>query len=244
VQLQSQRGGRGKGCGIDVHLVIAGEEAGQNPLSREFLSAMGAHVHYVPECEDLAAEQRDLVSGLRADGQKVQELCPGGSDTIGTLGYIEAFAEILDRMTREDVLLDRVYVASGSAATQAGLVLGQAISHCDRMRIVGVAISQKTEVQTRRVVTLAAATSEMLGVDFDPSTVIVDDRYLGDAYPIPSADSRRAVEELARTDGLLFDPVYVGKVAAGLLAHARGGELDDTANVLLLHTGGNAGVYC
>lgn len=233
----------GKALGLDVHILIAGEEAGQNPLSREYLAVMGAQVHYVEEEESLPAKQRHLVDALRADGRNVQELYPGGSDTIGTLGYIEAFAEIIERMAREGVVFDRVFHACGSAATQAGLVLGQAISGCDHMRIIGIAISQPAEVQTKRVADLAVATAAMLGVDFDPSTVIIDDRYLGDGYPIPSADSRNAVEVFARTDGLLFDPVYVGKAAAALLGHARSGELDDTANVLLVHTGGNAGAY-
>jgi 1-aminocyclopropane-1-carboxylate deaminase/D-cysteine desulfhydrase-like pyridoxal-dependent ACC family enzyme len=233
----------GKALGLDVHLLIAGEEADQNPLSREYLTMMGAQVHYAVDNENLQAKQHDLVDALRAGGRNVQELHPGGSDTIGTLAYIEAFAEIIEGMAREGVVFDQVLHASGSAATQAGLVLGQAISRCDRMRIVGIAISKTAEVQAKRVADLAGATAEMLGVDFDPSMVIIDDRYLGDGYPIPSADSRTAVEVFARAEGLLFDPIYVGKAAAALLGRVRGGELGDTANVLLVHTGGNAGAY-
>jgi 1-aminocyclopropane-1-carboxylate deaminase/D-cysteine desulfhydrase-like pyridoxal-dependent ACC family enzyme len=233
----------GKALGLDVHVLIAGEAAGQNPLSRRYFAVMGATMHYVAESENLLSKQRDLVDALRAGGRNVQELPPGGSDTMGTLGYIEAFAEIIERMHHEDVVFDRVLHASGSAATQAGLVLGQAISRRDQMRIVGIAISKTAEVQAKRVADLAGATAEMLGIDFDPSMVIIDDRYLGDGYPIPSADSNAAVEVFARSEGLLFDPVYVGKAAAALLGHARTGELGDTANVLLLHTGGNAGAY-
>jgi 1-aminocyclopropane-1-carboxylate deaminase/D-cysteine desulfhydrase-like pyridoxal-dependent ACC family enzyme len=233
----------GKALGFDVHILIAGQEADQNTLSREFLDIMGAQVHYVADEKRLSESRRDLVDTLRADGRNIQELVPGGSDTIGTLAYIEAFAEIVEGMTREGVVFDRIYHASGSAATQAGLVLGQTISCCNRTRVIGVAISQPAEVQTKRVANLAAATADMLDVDFDPSTVIIDDRNLGDGYPIPSADSRHAVEVFAREDGLLFDPVYVGKVGAALLDHARSGELDETKDVLLIHTGGNGGVY-
>ena len=233
----------GKALGLDVHILIAGREAEQNPLSRDFLALVGAQVYYVADSESLPTRQRDLVDALQADGRNVQELHPGGSDTIGTLAYIEAFAEIIEHMEREGVVFDRVYHASGSAATQAGLVLGRAISRRDRTRITGIAISQPAEIQTKRVADLAASTAETLGVNFDPSAVVIDDRYLGDGYPIPSAESQNAVEVFARTDGLLFDPVYVGKVAAALLGHARGGELDDIENVLMVHTGGNAGAY-
>ena len=233
----------GKALGLDVHLLIAGEEADQNPLSRQYLAMMGAQVHYVADDNTLPDRQRELVDALRADGRNVQELHPGGSDTIGTLGYIEAFAEIIERMADENVAFDLIFHASGSAATQAGLVLGQTISHCDHMRIVGIAISKTCEVQAKRVSDLAASTAEMLGVNFDPSKVIIDDRYLGDGYPTPSAESRTAVEVFAREDGLLFDPVYVGKAGAALLGHARNRALDDITTVLLVHTGGNAGVY-
>lgn len=233
----------GSAFGLDVHLLIVGQAADQNTLSREYLANMGAHVHYVADQQRLADSQRDLVNTLRADGRHVQELVPGGSDMIGTLAYVEAFAEIVEGMAREGVVFDRIYHASGSAATQAGLVLGQAICRCDRTRVIGIAISQPAEIQTKRVADLAVATADMLGVDFNPATVLIDDRYLGDGYPIPSVDSRHAVEVFAREDGLLFDPVYVGKVGAALLDHAGSGELDGTENVLLVHTGGNSGVY-
>jgi 1-aminocyclopropane-1-carboxylate deaminase/D-cysteine desulfhydrase-like pyridoxal-dependent ACC family enzyme len=233
----------GKALGLDVHLLIAGREADQNTLSRDYLDIMGAQVHYVADPGSLADSRRSLVDTLRAEGRNVQELVPGGSDAIGTLAYVEAFAEIVEGMAREGAVFDRIYHASGSAATQAGLALGRAISGCERTRVIGVAISQPAEVQTRRVADLAVATADMLGVEFDPATIVIDDRYLGDGYPIPSADSRDAVEVFAREDGLLFDPVYVGKVGAALLDHASSGELADTKNALLIHTGGNAGVY-
>ena len=232
-----------KTLGLEMHVLIGRDEAAHNPLSRDFFAMTGATMHYVADPENLPAEQRGLAQSLRSSGRKVQELHPGGSDTLGTLGYVEAFAEIIEFMAREGVVFDRIFHASGSAATQAGLVLGQAISGYTDTRIVGVATSKTAEVQTKRVADLASATADMLGIDFDPSKVIVDDRYLGEGYPIPSADSRAAVEVFARAEGLLFDPIYVGKAAAALLGHAHAGELGETANVLLVHTGGNAGVY-
>jgi len=233
----------GKAHGLDIHVVVAGDEAAQNPLSREYFKAMGAKSHYVADNDDIPARQRDLVEVLRGEGRNVQVLHPGGSDPIGTLGYIAAFAEIIEHMGREAVAFDQIFHATGSAATQAGLVLGQAISGCRQMRIVGIAISKPAEVQRRRVADLAGATAAMLGIDFDASAVIVDDRYLGDGYPIPSADSQAAVDLLAKAEGLVLDPIYAGKAAAALIGYARSGEFAETANVLLIHTGGNGGAY-
>lgn len=83
----------------------------------------------------------------------------------------------------------------------------------------------------------------MLSVSFDSSPITMDDSYLGDGYPIPSTDSLNAVEVFAETDGLLFDPIYVGKAAAALIGYVRNGELENSENVLLIHTGGNGGIY-
>ena len=233
----------GRAFGFAVHVLITGDEAGHNALSRAFFATMDANLHYIADREQLPVEQRHLADALRARGRYVVELHPGGSDTVGTLGYVEAFAEIAAFMAREGIVFDRIFHATGSAATQAGLVLGQAISRHDQVRVVGVAVSQPADVQTKRVVDLASTTADVLGIAFDPSSVIVDDRYLGDGYPIPSPASRTAVDLFAKEEGLLFDPIYVGKAAAALLGQARAGELDDTANVLLIHTGGNAGAY-
>lgn len=233
----------GRAFGLEVQVLVAGGEAAHNVASRAFFAAMDAKVHHVAERERLEEAQHALADALRARGRRVVELHPGGSDAIGTLGYVEAFAEIAAFSAREGVVFDRIFHASGSAATQAGLVLGRALSGFDETRVVGIAVSQPTDVQTRRVAGLARTTADMLGVAFDASAVVVDDRYLGDGYPIPSAASRAAVDLFAKEEGILFDPIYGGKAAAALLGHARDGELDDAANVLLIHTGGNAGVY-
>jgi D-cysteine desulfhydrase len=232
----------GRAHGLEVHILIAGDEAAHNVASRAFFAAMDARVHYIGE-QGIEHAQHVLADTLRARGRHVVELHPGGSDTIGTLGYVEAFAEMAEFMAREGVMFDRIFHASGSAATQAGLVLGRELSGFVETDVVGVAVSQPTDVQTRRVSQLARATAAMLGLAFDASAVVVDDRYLGEGYPIPSLASCAAVDDFAKGEGILLDPIYAGKAAAALIGQAQGGELEDAENVLLIHTGGNAGMY-
>jgi L-cysteate sulfo-lyase len=229
--------------GLELHVLVSGDESGHNAASRAFFSTMGACVHYVGDRARLEAEEAALRDTLQAAGRRVVELHPGGSDTIGTLGYLEAFAEIAELMDREGMTFDRIFHASGSAATQAGLVLGREISGLQRVQIVGVAVSQRAEPQAKRVTDLARATADMLGVGLDASAIIVDDRHLGEGYPIPSPASNAAVDLFAREEGLLLDGIYAGKAAAALLAADASGELDDARDVLLIHTGGNAGAY-
>lgn len=232
----------GRSRGIEVHVVIAGPEHQQNAASEALFRQLEAHVHRAPGPQALASEQERLVAELAARGRRVYALHPGGSDPIGTLGYVEVAAEICAWSATRGVTFDAIYHPSGSAATQAGLALGLAIGGY-AARLIGVAVSQLAAVQRERVGVLAHATAAMLGVALDGAALQVEDRFLGDGYPIPSAASCEAVDLFAREEGLLLDAVYTGKAAAALIGHAASGELREGERALFIHTGGNAGLY-
>ena len=232
----------GRAHGVEVHVLALGPERAHNAASRAFFDQLEAHVHPIADGASIAREQEQLVASLRAAGRRVVELHPGGSDAIGTLGYVDAAAELCAWSDRHDLVFDAIYLATGSAATQAGLVLGLALGRYPA-RVVGVAVSQPTDVQRARVAKLVGETAARLDLELDAPTVLVDDRYLGDGYPIPSPASRAATDRFAREEGLLLDPVYTGKAAAALVDHAARGELRSGERALFLHTGGNAGLY-
>jgi 1-aminocyclopropane-1-carboxylate deaminase/D-cysteine desulfhydrase-like pyridoxal-dependent ACC family enzyme len=64
------------------------------------------------------------------------------------------------------------------------------------------------------------------------------DQYVGADYGVPSPESLAAIKLAARTEGLLLDPVYTGKAMAGLIDHARTGQLGQNDTVVFIHTGG------
>lgn len=232
----------GKALGFDVHVFILGDESTQNPASQAIFQSAGTDLHFVSGGQsDLDSRYRVHVESLKKS-RSVYELHPGGSDPIGTLGYVMAFAEILDHSQGVGTHFDKIFHATGSAATQAGLVLGQCITGYET-DVIGVAVSQRSDVQRDRVVDLARATSQMLAVDFDENRVIVDDKYIGPGYPEPSDAGMKAVEIFARLEGILLDQVYCGKAAAGLIDYARSGRLSKDDNVLFIHTGGSSGLY-
>jgi len=229
-------------CGLDLHVVLAGTESEQNPASQALFRQYDTKLHYVPEGESALPNARGhLVESLKTQGKAVYELHPGGSDSIGALGYVHAFHEILDFSHRSDVHFSHIIHSTSSAGTQAGLVLGQCIGTYDT-RILGVSASLKTDAQSERVRELALSTARMLGVQLDETKILVDDRFIGPGYAIPSEEGENAVKVFAALEGILLDQVYTGKAAAGLLYYARNGMFEGD-NVLFIHTGGNSGLF-
>lgn len=230
--------------GLDLHVVLGGSEAAHNRASRALFEQFGTTLHYVEQGGQgaVATAHDHLVASLRAQGRHVYVLHPGGSDVVGSLGYLRVFDEIVRFSQAAGLRFQTIILPTGSTATQVGLVLGQAISGYET-RVVGMAISQGAEVQQRRVLELAVAAADVLGVDLDEDMLVVDDRFLGDGYAIPSEAGQQAVRMFAHLEGVLLDDVYAGKAAAGLVHYARSGAFVGEDPVLFLHTGGNAGLF-
>ncbi len=233
-----------KACGLELHVLLNGEPAEHNSLSRSFFEQFETKLHYVASNtpEGLARAQEELAANLHSSGRIVYEMPPGGSTEIGTLGYVHVFEQIARYTESTSTHFDNIVLATGSAGTQAGLAIGQCISGYPT-RVIGIAISRPTEVQHKRVLQVALSTADSLGVPFDESTVLIDDRFLGEGYPIPSQESIEGVRLFAHTEGMLLDPVYGGKAAAWLIHAARVGELKENENTLFIHTGGNGGLF-
>ena len=109
--------------------------------------------------------------------------------------------------------------SAGSAATQVGLVLGQCISDYDTT-IIGVSAARNADTQHKITSELATATADMLGIQFDESKIVVDDRFIGPGYAVPSEEGEKAAKMFAAMEGVLLDYVYTGKAAAGLIEYA------------------------
>jgi 1-aminocyclopropane-1-carboxylate deaminase/D-cysteine desulfhydrase-like pyridoxal-dependent ACC family enzyme len=190
----------------------------------------------------MAAKYESIVNDLRNQKRVVYQLHPGGSDSIGALGYINAFDQIIQYTGKTGIHFDKIVHSTGSAATQVGLLLGQSIS-AYATEIVGMAASQKANVQRERVRELATTTAELLEISFDDSEIVVDDRFIGPGYAIESEEGRNAANLFAVKEGVLLDSVYTGKAAAGLIHYAINQKFGENENVLFIHTGGNSDLF-
>jgi 1-aminocyclopropane-1-carboxylate deaminase/D-cysteine desulfhydrase-like pyridoxal-dependent ACC family enzyme len=148
---------------------------------------------------------------------------------------LTAFEEFLT----QGVDVDWIVVASSSAGTQAGLVLG-ALKTRWKGKVLGISIDHPAADLQQRVAGLINETAERidLKVYCRPEEVMVNDEYLGKGYGLPSPQEIEAIRLFARYEGLLLDPVYTGRAAAGLLDLIRKGFFKPQDRILFWHTGG------
>ena len=161
----------------------------------------------------------------------------GGSNALGSLGYVACAEEIAG----QGMHFDHLVCAEGSGGTMAGLALGAKL-FLPGTRVHGMMVdTDPFDVITPRLMREAAA---LMAVDADISP---DDFHLlnmcGPGYAVPSEAGNAAIRMLAEGEGLFLDPVYTGKAFAGLIAMAREGAFGPDDNVLFIHTGGAGGLF-
>jgi D-cysteine desulfhydrase family pyridoxal phosphate-dependent enzyme len=230
--------------GMEVHLVLGGAEP-ENPtgnLRLDHLLDVSCHHLDSSEWDSWAREAEKLENELTSQGRKVYRMPVGGSTSRGALGYVDAFPEIMADQSRLGVEFDAVIHASSSAGTQAGLVVGQAVSDW-RGSIIGISVAKPHALLQRDVLELARATAAEIDADVDPSSIVVDDGYVGRGYAARTPGCEEAVVLFARRLGIFLDYVYTGKAAAALIDYLRKGRFDNGANVLFIHTGGNIELF-
>lgn len=189
-----------------------------------------------------ATEERaeELAEELRRRGE-VPYLIPNGCNPLhSALAYAGCVLEILEQMRAMNLAPDVIVTACGTAGTQSGLVLGSLLFAQGQIRVVGISVSAKSEALRERIRRNVQEALRFLEVEIPvPEKAIeVYDGYVGPGYALPTPAMREAVELLARTEGILLDPVYTGKAMAGLLDLGQRGVFKSGENVVFLHTGG------
>ncbi len=205
---------------------------------------LGAHVSSVPADTPMDAAMAELADKLRADGRKPYVIPGGGSNPVGALGYVTCALELADQANNMGLDIDCLVHATGSAGTQAGLVVGLEGARA-QIPVLGIGVRAAREAQESRVFDLAVATAELLGVSGSVAreSVIANCDYVGPGYGKPTPGMVEAVTLLAQQEGILLDPVYSGKGMAGLIDLVRKGHFKKGQNVVFLHTGGAVALF-
>ncbi|RPI49804.1 MAG: D-cysteine desulfhydrase family protein [Chloroflexi bacterium] len=179
-----------------------------------------------------------------AAGRKPYVIPYGGSNATGAAAYALAFEELWDQMYVARLSFDRVLFATSSGGTQAGLVVG-ARACAFEGQVLGISVDKTGGQLGRTVLDLLAPTARWLGMDLHlgAADVHIEDRFLGAGYAVVTGAEREAVRLLARTEGILLDPVYTGKAMAGLIGLVRDGTIAAYERVLFWHTGGTPALF-
>lgn len=217
------------------------EESGNVLLDRLFGAEIAGRL---PAGTDMAAALEALAAELRAKGRKPYVIPGGGSNPVGALGYVNCALELLQQSFEAGLRLDHIVIATGSAGTQAGLVVGL-VGANSGIPLTGISVRAPRARQEENVHRLAQATAELVGLSapIPRAAVVADDNYVGAGYGLPTPEMIEAVTLTARHEGILLDPVYTGKGMAGLIGLVRAGRFGRNENVLFIHTGGSVGLF-
>lgn len=210
----------------------------------------GAEIRLVPSLDPMFAVGNDepvvaeVVAEEHAAGRTPYVIPVGGSSGIGVFGYVSGSAELVNQLREAGVTPSRLYYASGSRGTQAGLTLGARLCQAP-YRVCGVAVSggepEKIE-RAKRIANEAAARLE-LPERLELADLVTDQTQIGEGYGIPTAAALEAISLLAKTEAILLDPCYTSKAMAGMMLDIRRGAIAPSETVVFLHTGGMPALF-
>jgi len=207
---------------------------------------LGATLHPYPRGEDESGADRQLEAisaQLQAAGSRPYIIPLGpGHPPFGALGYVVAANELLHQTKEGGLLVDEIFVGSGSGATHAGLLFGLRALGSD-IPVTGVCVRRDASLQQVRIqeicdgiATLLEVNSQVTGADVN----LIDD-FLAPGYGIPGNATLSAIVLGAQKEGLLVDPVYTGKVLAAVIH--RAGFADKRSTFVFVHTGGSPALF-
>jgi D-cysteine desulfhydrase family pyridoxal phosphate-dependent enzyme len=220
-------------------------ESSGNLLLDELL---GAEVQVVKSNDEAAVAARRVMDEESAAGRRLYVIPTGGSNAVGSLGYVECARELAQQSAEIGVQIGAVVTGTSSAGTQAGLVAGFAALG-ESARTIGINVyDADPAAQKALLAALVDDVAAKIGISPVPAESLeLRHEFIGEGYGIPTEAMRAAVERTARREGVLLDPVYTGKAMAGLISLLGSGELQDAAGpgraIVFVHTGGTPGLF-
>lgn len=207
-----------------------------------------AELHFV-EAQGLPREEllrrteakvEEVAAELKTEGEVPYVIPNGCAPLHGALGYAGCVLELLAQLREQGCAPDAVVTACGTGSTQLGLILGSWLYTGGEMRVIGISVANSKAAAEERLARNMDAVLNTLGLKFSipASAIEVHDAYVGRGYALPTEGMKEAILLLARTEGVLLDPVYTGKAMAGLLDLMRTGAFGEEETVVFLHTGG------
>lgn len=232
----------GAALGMTVVLVANGEQPATLTGNARLNALFGAEVRYVASREERAPAMAAIAADVAAAGHRPLVIPLGASTPLGALGFARGVAELAATPHRPDAIVH----ATSSGGTQAGLIIGSALMGLTH-RIIGISADDPAAALSATIGELIRGAADALGAR--PATVgagaaiEVDDTQVGGGYGVPTDASTEAMALVARTEGIVLDPVYTAKAMAGLIASVRAGVWSPDRTVLFWHTGGTPGYF-
>jgi D-cysteine desulfhydrase family pyridoxal phosphate-dependent enzyme len=206
---------------------------------------MGAPMHFIPLGADDASRTLEvtnrlvrLLAWLRLGRHYFIPV--GGYSWRGCLGYVRAAVELETQARALGIEKAHLVLAAGTGGTLSGLLAGLTLMDSS-LHLMGIDIGKLWKGFPASLARMAGEICERLGEkhSFVASEIpLLEEMYAAPKYGVPSPSCQDAIRRLARTEGILLDPVYTGKAFAGMLDLIEKGRLGSKEPIIFLHTGG------
>lgn len=226
--------------GFECILVLTGDKPEQPSASLLLDQLFGAQVVFTADRKDRDRILQQTFDRAAEKGMKPYLVPYGGSSPTGALGYAFAVKEFME----QNFPADWIVFATSSGGTHAGLLLGQRVFGY-KGKVLGISVDESEEWLRNHVSELASSASEKLRkrIEFNPADVLANADYCAAGYGVLTEPEREAIHLFAKYEGLLLDPVYTGRAAAGMIDLIRKGFFTKDETVLFLHTGGQPALF-
>jgi L-cysteate sulfo-lyase len=226
--------------GLKCELILSGRHPKSAHANSRLTELLGIKIHRVADSNERTPWMKEVARELEARGERVYQIPLGASNEIGSFGMVSAFEELGIQQLELGEQFDAIVFATSSGGTQAGLEVGKRLFNYPDLRLLGISADDPAETIKENASEAIGPMLARLGRSDVPAAdeLFVDEHFIGGGYAIRTRESQEAARIFAETEGVLLDPVYTSKAAAGLIAYCREGRFKPTDRVLFWHTGG------
>lgn len=229
--------------GLNCELVIKGEKPDDFEGNIFLSNMLGASIHYISPDSAVDEKMEEINKEISHNGKKGYIIPIGASNAVGSLGYVENIKEIIKQEKELNLEFDAIIVTVGSGGTYAGLwYTNETIEN--PKDIIGFSVSESSEKFTSDVKDILIDMYKRDGIikeKINENRIIIKDEYVGDGYALSRSEEIEFICEMAKLEGVIFDPVYTGKAFRGMISEIESGNFDKYKNILFIHTGGLIG---
>lgn len=224
--------------GMKIVLLLRGEQPQEYTGNLLLDHIFGAEIRFIQaEWHKSVEVTRNVVEELKGKGY-TPYVAPFSSP-LGSVGYVNAVLELQEQAKRMNLKVNCLVHAAGSGGTQAGLVVGNKALETG-IDVIGIATESDGDWLLNTTTQIADECARLLDLDL---TVTKNDvkilyDYVGEGYGKLDEKSRETIKLVARTEGIMLDPVYTSKAMPGLMDLVKKGHFENYGNIVFLHTGG------
>ena len=224
--------------GLKCELILSGGDPKAAHANWRIAELLNVKIHTVASSQDRAPRMNEIADALERSGERVYLVPLGASNEVGSFGMVAAFEELGIQQLEIGEQFDAIVFATSSGGTQAGLEVGKRLFNYRHLCLFGISADDPADTIRGSVTQAVGPMLSLLDQPEFSGDLFIDTNFIGEGYAVPTAESREAMQLFAETEGILLDPVYTSKAAAGLIAYCREGRFQPSDRVLFWHTGG------